>query len=460
VVLTYARRNSAKVFTALLILLLGFFLQFKFEILKFGTNTVYEGLVGTFQEHDLPLEVTRLVSTSLVEVDEVGRAKPALASSWQVNDDATDYKFSLKDKATWIDGQPVKSSDLEFSIPNTTVSFPDDKTIEFKLNESYSAFPSLLAKPVIKKGSLMGTGPYRIKKIEKSRIFITKVVLESPARNLPQVVVRFYPNEKTALTGFALNEIQSLLGISDGAIATSAELKNPLVKLKTKNDFTKIVGIFYNTQDPVLANRSLRQSLSFSAPLIAGQVEANNPYPPFFWAINTDAKDYLGKVDEARGALERAKAAGSSELLNKELVLTTTSQLENIGKQIISAWREIGINALLRVESGIPQKFQALLITQSIPADPDQYFLWHGTQKETNLSKYDQKRVDKDLEDGRKLIKEDDRKQAYLDFQKVLLEDAPATFVYFPKYNILYMKKVENKLNQVLPLQFSALIRE
>jgi len=116
----------------------------------------------------------------------------------------------------------------------------------------------------------------------------------------------------------------------------------------------------------------------------------------------------------------------------------------------------LGVNAVLRVESGIPQKFQALLITQEIPADPDQYFLWHESQKETNLTKYQQKRIDKDLEDarGKDGLKEDFRKEKYFDFQKVLLEDAPATFIYFPKYNVFYLSKAENKLNQILPLQF------
>ena len=113
----------------------------------------------------------------------------------------------------------------------------------------------------------------------------------------------------------------------------------------------------------------------------------------------------------------------------------------------------MGFDTKLRIETGIPQNFQALLITQSIPTDPDQYFLWHATQTKTNLTKYDSKRVDKDLEDGRKIITEEDRKQKYFDFQKTLLEDAPAAFLYFPKYNIVYLKKVESLLDKVLNIQ-------
>lgn len=459
VTLIYIRRNSSRFFLGLILVLLAIFLQFKFNILSISNNSVSEGLVGTYQEHDLPTELTRLVSRPLVDIDETGRVVPAIAKSWEINSDATDYKFTLNDGAKWVTGEAIKAPDIEISIPNATVSTPDDKTLEFKLNESYSAFPSLLTKPVFKKGTLIGTGPYKIEKVEKSRIFITKIILEPATNNLPKVTVRFYPNEKTALTGFALGEIQSLLGLSDNMITGNKDLQSSLIKQQTRVDYTKIVAIFYNTKDEALSNRSFRQALSFAAPLISGQVEANNPYPPMSWAISPDAKDYLGKPGEAKQALERAKTNGPSDLLTKELVLTTTSALEKVGQETIAAWRSIGINAVLRVESGIPQQFQALLITQSIPSDPDQYFLWHETQKGTNLAQYDQKRVDKDLEEGRRLIKEDDRKQAYLDFQKVLLEDSPATFIYFPKYNVVYLKKAESKLNQILPLQFSSLVK-
>lgn len=447
IAIIYIKRNWQMGFTAIVLVCLITFLQIKFDILQLNKNTISEGLVGTYQEHDLPVEVTNLLSQGLVIADKNGRMFPNLVSDWKVNDDATVYTFKLKPDLKWVDGSLVKTQDLEFIIPNTDVNLLDDQTVEFKLKESYSAFPSLLTKPIFKKNTLIGTGPYKISKIEKSRIFITKIIMQ-PTINLPKVIIRFYPNEKTATVGFALGEVQSLLGVG------YKKNDNPLVKLSSKVDYTKIVTIFYNINDPVLSNRSLRQALSFAAPQIENEVEANNPYPPTSWAYNKDVKDYLNKPDDAKDALIRAKSNSSPELLQKEIVLTTTPQLEDNGKKIIAAWRALGINAVLRVESGIPQKFQALLITQTIPEDPDQYFLWHESQEgTTNLTKYKQKRVDKDLEDGRKLKKEDDRKEKYFDFQKILLEDTPATFMYFPNYNIYFLRKVETKLNQILPLQ-------
>lgn len=431
-----------------MIFLLLIFAQIKLNLF-YQPNSIRLGFVGTYQEHDLPQEVTKLVSEGLVTTDESGRSKPHLVSGWDTNNDATEFRFKLKDNLQWTDGSTIKSSDLEFPIPNAQISHPDDKSVQFKLKEPYSPFPSLLAKPVLKKGTLFGTGPYKITKIEKSRIFITKLTLQPREGNLPEIFIRFYPNEKVAIAGFSLGEVQALLGISNPGIFSD----NPRVKVSRQTDYSKIVTILYQTKDVLLSNRSIRQALSFRAPKTEDEEEANNPYPPASWAHNPESKKYLSRKQEAEAAIERAKSSVPEEKLTGELILTATPNLEEVAKKVEDAWQGLGLNVKLRIESGIPQNFQSLLITQSIPSDPDQYYLWHSSQEKTNLTKYSSVRVDKDLEDGRKALSEEERKEKYFDFQKTLLEDAPATFLYFPKYNIVYLKKVEGLLDKVLLLQ-------
>lgn len=445
IILEYLKRNKAWVAGGTVVIIGLIILQTKFNLF-YAQSTIRIGLVGTYQEHDLPLEVTRLISASLVKADDDGRIKPNLVAGWEVNNDATQFQFKLKDNLKWVDNTQVLATDLEFSIPNTTVSYPDELTIQFSLKEPYSPLPSLLTKPIFKKGTLMGIGSYKITKIEKSRIFITKITLQGNDPKLPVVSIRFYPNEKVAVTGFNLGEVQVLMGLSSSKLINS----NPLIRLRQTTDYSKIVTILFQTTDSILRNRSLRQALAFQTPEIKGEVTANNPYPPLSWAYDPDAKKYLSNPEEALAALERARSQLSEDQLHSELILTATPNLEGGGKAIVESWKKLGFDAKVRVESGIPQNFQALLITQSIPIDPDQYFLWHATQTKTNLTKYDSKRVDKDLEDGRKIIAEDDRKAKYFDFQKTLLEDAPAVFLYFPKYNVIYLKKVEPLLDSLL----------
>jgi len=212
--LEYFKRNWQLVLFGTAVFLVSVFFAIKFNLIS--TSVIFsEGFIGTYQQHDLPLEVTRLISSGLVEATKDGKVVPKLAASWQTNSDATQFTFKLKPDLRWSDGSIVKSSDLEIVIPDVEVSYPNDKEVLIKLKESYSPFPTLLTKPLYKRGSLMGVGPYQVTKIEKSRIFITKILLTPVDSKLPTVAVRFYPNEKVAITGFNLGEVQVLLGFSN-----------------------------------------------------------------------------------------------------------------------------------------------------------------------------------------------------------------------------------------------------
>lgn len=443
----YIKRNSKWFILALLALSVLLFVEYKFGLF-FSNSILRIGLVGTYQEHDIPQDVTKLLSRSMVKPGSDGKMNPDLVEKWEVNTDATEFKFTLKDGLYWVDGTKLTAGDLSFAIPNSESTVLDEKTIQFKLKESYSPFPSLLTKPVFKKGTLTGTGPYRVEKVEKSKIFITKLTLVSEKKGLPVLNIRFYPSESVARTGFNMGEVAVLMGFSNQHMMSD----NPQVKLKQEVDYSKVVVILFSTKDALLSNRSVRQALSFATPVIEGEQVANNPYPAHFWVYDPNSKKYLANMDEAKKAINRAKSSVSEDKLKGELVLTTTPNLEEVAKKVENAWKALGFDVKLRVESGVPQNFQAMLITQGIPQDPDQYFLWHSTQEKTNQAKYSSLRVDKDLEEGRKALSDEDRKNSYFDFQRSILEDAPATFLYFPKHNIFYLKKVEGLLTKILSL--------
>ena len=67
----------------------------------------------------------------------------------------------------------------------------------------------------------------------------------------------------------------------------------------------------------------------------------------------------------------------------------------------------------------------------NLSKDPDQYVLWHSEQN-SNISGYKNLRIDKLLEDGRKTADINERKKIYSDFQKYILDDPPASFLYLP----------------------------
>lgn len=417
-----------------------------------------EAVVGIYHQGNLPPVVLSLMSEPLVKIDPEGRPQPNLVTGWQISSDTKTYTFNLKDNLYWHDGSRLKSLDIKFNLPeDVEIKYPNEQTIEIKLPDSFVPFPSLLNTPILKKDTLTGLGKYQVSSVElsggslknalvKEQNIISKLVLKpfKEEDNLPMIKVRFYPDEETAKVAFHLGEVDSVFGITEEGEFVGF----PTADIKRIPNLNRIVAVFYNTQDNLLGEKNLRKALGYSIPLWEGFEWAKTSLPNSNWAYNQDLKMMTGSNDSAKKFLERAKFKQESPL-----TLTVIPSLQVLGETIIKSWNELGINSILRVESGSPQNFQALLTYQYIPLDPDQYALWHSTQSKTNLSKYKSDRVDKDLEDGRKEKDSAVRLERYLDLQKELADDSPATFLYFPNYNIVYRKTTENLLNQVLQIQ-------
>ncbi len=437
-----------RLFLILLIVLGVIFAGYKATYGSANVDALTEGYVGVYTDTNLPTPVTRLLSQSLVTLDRSGQPQPQLAESWTIKDNT--YTFHLKDNLKWNDGTTLKSSDLVFSLPGIDVKFPDDKTIVFTLKEPFSPFITTLDKPVFKGDTLIGNGEYSVDSLsyDNDGIKVLKIVMSSTKHHPQQVIVRFYQDEQTAKTAFWLGEIDALLPIS--SISDFQQVSN--IRTRKIPGYTNLVAIFYNTKDQTLSDKNFRKALGLAAPRVQGEDFAKTSIPPTSWAFYSQVREYLQNPQEAKAFLDKVKNGKDSTVY-----LTVTPELTQLGEQIVQAWKQIGVNAVARVESGIPQNFQALLIAQPLPEanDPDQYDLWHSTRTRTNISKYENKRADKDLEEGRQKSDLQIRKDQYQDLQRVLADDEPATFLYFPKMNVVYLKRAESQINQLIGLQFA-----
>ncbi len=86
------------------------------------------------------------------------------------------------------------------------------------------------------------------------------------------------------------------------------------------------------------------------------------------------------------------------------------------------------------------RNFEMLLYEVETSTDPDQYNLWHSLKinyPDLNLSGYEYDRVDILLEEGRQSNNRNTRKQKYDLFQKYLVADAPAIFLYTPIFEYI-----------------------
>lgn len=400
------------------------------------------GYVGSYTIENVPSQVLSLVTQPLISPDENGLPRPSLASHWTVSEDGKTYIVFLNDNLKWHDTSDVDAKDISIAIKNVEITALNNKAIQFNLPNPIVSFPLALDKPVFKAKSFYGTGQFRIVDIDRIGSVVKKISLISKNKDLPRVEINFYQTEEQAANALKIGEIKSAT-IANSNIFTS--WPNLEVERKVANDET--VTIFFNNEDPLLSSKELRQALSFAINKADFDgVEANGPVPSSNWVYNQNVKRYDFNSAKAKELITDAK------IDSQHVTLSVIAGQEEVAESIKRDWEAVGIDTEIKVEKTIPENFQALLVINKLQPDPDQYSLWHSTQIATNIAKYKNVKIDKLLEDARSEQDQEKRKILYLDFQRFLVEDAPATFLFHPyKHTVMY-KNVKDLLAK-LPVQ-------
>ncbi len=410
------------------LIILGFFLG----LLSFwGLPRIYKkfffyqleriGYVGKFSYENLPLEIQEKISMGLTTISPDGHILPQVAQSWEINKEGKEYIFTLKDNLFWQDGKPLKAQEVNYKFSDVTTKFLDEKRIKFELKEPFSPFLSVVSQPIFKRG-LVGLGEYKVKKVKRSGVIIHQVHLVS-LKERKKIVFKFYPTEEALKTAFKLGEIDIAMEITQ-----PGELSLwPKTKIIPKVRYNRFVALFFNTHNSKFSEKSFRQALAYAIQK-KWFYRALTPINPYSWAYNPNVKPYNFDLENARKLLKKTK---NNEEKTNQIELSAISSLIQTAEQIKKDWENLGIHCKLKIINRLDEPFEALLTSQEIPPDPDQYIFWHSTQ-ELNITRYKNPKIDKLLEEGRKTLDKTKRKEIYLDFQKSLIEEVPAIFLYHP----------------------------
>ncbi len=392
-------------------------------------KTFRVGITGRYTTENLPDIILNKISSGLTKISDDGTPVPALAT-WESPDKGKTWIFTIKDDVYWQDGKKLTSDSVNYNFSDVEVEKPNPNTIKFKLKDIFVPFPSIVARPIFKKG-LLGTGDWKVDKIKISGEYVSELILINATGE--KYIYRFYPTYQRVITAYKLGQIDEIADILNNNEFKS--WKNTDIKILPNKH--QIVTIFFNFQDKYLGQKSLRQALTYAIDKDELGSRALSPIPSDSWAYNAQVKEYTIDVNHAK---ELLKDLPKDSLKDMRIKLTTSPDLLNIAEQISKDWNAIGIPSIVQVSAVIPDDYQAFLTILDVPIDPDQYTLWHSTQTESNISKYGSPRVDKLLEDGRTEINQEERKRIYLDFQRYLLEDLPAAFLIYPDYYTISRK--------------------
>ncbi len=388
------------------------------------------GLVGTYDIGSLPEEVLSKISNGLVVISPKGEVVPVLVDTWQQLDNGKEYRFHIRSGITWNNGDRFTSRGITYKFKDVDIEYPSDDTIVFKLKKSLPIFATYLTQPVTKYPLIGVAGLYTVDRIKSQAGEVSEIDLNPDKGGLTPLVYKFYDSETKLVNAYKLGEITQMSISKKNLADFFSTWKNTAVE-KTV-DYGKLLTLFYNMNNQTLKEKDIRQAIAMAISRdnfeALGQ-PATGPIPPISWAYNDQIKQIPYDPELSQKILTKAFATTKSA----KLTISTYDEYLDTAEAIQKNFTEKNLKVKTDVLSfDKPQTFDLLLAYWRVPSDPDQYYFWHSTQTQGNITGYKNVKIDKLLEDGRSTTSLPERKKIYADFQKVIADDVPAFFLYYP----------------------------
>lgn len=390
-----------------------------------------------------------------------------------------EYKSPLKNIWQSIQIEKVDEFTIKFKLNNVYVSFLHNLTISIMPRHLWAGISAAnfpLAQYNLKP---IGSGPYKFdqfNKDEKGQIesieFIRNDKYYSNERPyINNIVIKFYNNQDELIQAYQKRQIDGLGFLSP---IKQESLKNNL------NIYEISLPIYYSvffnqTKSKPLADQNVRIALSYATNkqeiiekvLLGKGEQVDSPLLKDWPNYTSDTKIYEFALEHANNLLEsngwkdtdedgiRQKIINDEDTnLEFDLVASDWPEFKQTAEILKEQWERLGIKVNLKIINAIdiqqeylrPREYQSLLFGEVLSADPDPFAFWHSTQKKDpglNVAFYDNKDVDKLLQDARQTVNQEERIEKYSEFQKLLINDAPAVFLYSPAYLYPVNKKIK-----------------
>ncbi|MBI5134182.1 MAG: peptide ABC transporter substrate-binding protein [Candidatus Taylorbacteria bacterium] len=476
-----------------------------------------EGIAGTprfinplLAISDADRDLTALVYSGLLKATPAGTFVPDLAEEFTVSPDGLVYSFTIKEGAKFHDDTPVTAEDVKFTVEKAkdsalksprrvnwegvAVETEGARNVTFTLKQPYAPFVSNLAMGIMPKhlwenlsadqmpfSSLnidpVGSGPYRISAVERSRDGIPHSITLRANRDYalgePYITTlrfAFYGSEKSLVEALSNGSVESASNLSP-ASAKAIEGKAEILSAP----LTRVFGIFFNqNENELLAHKEVRKALAESVDkasivedvLLGFGTVADGPLPPTIAkeaaasAASTSTPGLsaflkAGWKKSPEGVYEqKGKAKGAaSTTLSLSLATANVPDLVESARVIEEDWKSFGAKVDVRVfepsdlNQGVirPRKYDALLFGIVIGKNSDLYPFWHSSQRNDpglNIAMYTNAKADRYLERMRQATSTDARQSLYSDFKKEVDADTPAIFLWSPDFIYAAPKKL------------------
>jgi len=389
----------------------------------------------------------------------------------------------------------VKSTDddrtFEFIVQGDNVIPGFFEAISFKILPAHlitdmNANNITLPDPILNRFPV-GSGPFMLSGTGDDFVdLVINKYFNGITPQINKIRFKFFTSEQSAYNALVSGQIHGLSSISGSYIKGIGENSN-INKYISDTIYNQYWSLYFNLNEggpAIFKDLKFRKAANLAVnreKLVAdsqGMIdEAKGPIPPSSFAYLATPKT-IYNVDESKKLLgelgytmnENGFMVKGTDNLTFELVLVNNKDREEQANQIKDDLKQIGIDVVINSidpttvleQYIIPRSYQMLLYGVQTFIDPDRYELFHSTQVQhpgLNFAGYvssnqrtqvvDGKAVkvssvDDDLYDARRLVDEATRIKKYDDFQKIISDEIPEIFLFYPKEVYLVNSRVEN----------------
>ena len=441
--------------------------------LVYGSSD-YTRINPAMDEHG---EINLLLFNGLTGHDGDNAVVPALAKSWDFDEETCTYTFHLEEDVRWHDGEPFKAEDVQFTIeaimdpengsenaPNfedvEEITVIDDHTIAFRLSAPNVAFLDYMTMAILPKHLLegedmqtadffrspIGTGPYKLASWDEGQA----ITLEKNADyfrgepNIDTIVFKIVPDDNAKALQLRAGELDLALLTPKDAATFADEEGFTCYDMETA-DYR---GILFNFQNEYWQeNRDLIPAVCYAidreaiidAVLLGQGMAAYGPLQRNIYNYE-DVEHYDYDPEKARAVLEAAGCVlgedgfytRNGETVGFVISVGAGDQVRIDMAQIVAQQlREIGMDVTVDIPAQVDWSGQmAYLIGWGSPFDADDHtYKVFGTDKGANYSGYSNADVDRYLTEARESDDPAVRAEAYANFQKALAADPAFAFI-------------------------------
>ncbi len=435
--------------------------------------------------------VEQLLFLSLYGRNAEGKIVPQLAYSWEYAEDFRAITFYLRKDVQWSDGVEFTAEDVAFTfdlIKNPGVGSPLAASVRFidsvkvinphkirfyfsrvyadeLLDAGLRPLPKHLLKDVADirnadfNDSPVGNGPYVLQSWERGQkmVLVANETFYKGKPPLEKVHFWFASGEEALAIEMLEGNIDMVTDVSPSLYERIKDNEDINLIIKPGNTYTYIG---WNLERPLFSNLNMRLALTSAIDreklvkevLLDLADIAKGPIPPTSWAYDEELGTYTFDPEKAKTLLDemgwklpRNRNVRRKE--NEQLHFTLITNKENpiriaIANFVAANLATVGIQVTTEfldtpafIARLIEGDFDAFILGWSVKDRIDPTMVWNSDPEKGkfNLVSYKNPKVDTMIDMGLLMLDRRETKKIWAEFQRIIAEDIPNTFLFYPK---------------------------